>query len=134
VETTRRRVATGGRVVEELLNNFVAPARKADSTPELRLLQFFRVAGLPEPIPQQRVELSATRFVKLDFAWPEAKVYCEFDSYKRHGGRDKYMRDTNRRLQLAKRGWFGVPVTDDELDSGALLATQQLSQRLARAG
>ena len=44
------------------------------------------------------------------------------------------MRDTNRRLQLANRGWFGVPVTDDELDSGALLATQLLGQRLTRSG
>ncbi len=124
----------GGRVVEELLNNFVKPARRADSTPELRLLQLLRVAGLPEPAAQHRVDLSSTRWVKLDFAWPEAKVYCEFDSYKWHGGRDKYMRDTNRRLQLADRGWFGVPVTDDELDSGALLATRLLGQRLTRAG
>jgi hypothetical protein len=82
---------------------------------------------------QHRVELSSTRFAKLDFAWPEAKVYCEFDPYKWHGGRDKYMRDGKRRLQLAGMGWYGVPVTDDELDSGALLATQLLSQRLARA-
>ena len=27
-----------------------------------------------------------TRWVNLDFAWPEAKVYCEFDPYKWHGG------------------------------------------------
>ena len=121
----------GGRVVEELLGNFVPPARKTDSTPESQLLQLLRAAGLPEPVPQHRVDLSPTRWARLDFAWPEAKVYCEFDPYKWHGGRDKYMRDNNRRLELADLGWYGVPVTDDELDSGARLATRLLRRHLA---
>jgi len=124
----------GGRVVDELLANFVAPARKTDSTPESRLLLLLRAAGLPEPVPQHRVDLSSTRWVMLDFAWPEAKVYCEFDPYKWHGGRDKYMRDTTRRLELADNGWYCVPVTDDELDSGARLATRLLRRHLPRAG
>jgi hypothetical protein len=93
-----------------------------------------RAAGLPEPIPQYRVALSATRSVRLDYAWPDAKVYCEFDPYKWHGGRDKYMSDSARRLELADLGWFGVPVTDDELDSGARLSTRLLRQHLPRAG
>ncbi len=124
----------GGWVVKELLANFVPPVRRTESTPELRLLQLLRAAGVPEPVPQHRVDLSSTRWARLDFAWPEAKVYCEFDPYKWHGGRDKYMRDTTRRLELAENGWFGVPVTDDELDSGAHLATRLLRQHLARAG
>jgi len=124
----------GGRVVAELLAAFVPPTRKTDSTPELMLLQLVRAAGLPEPVPHHRVDLSPTRWARLDFAWPEEKVYCEFDPYKWHGGRDKYMRDASRRLELAKNGWFGVPVTDDELDSGAQLATRLLRQHLARAG
>jgi hypothetical protein len=124
----------GGRVVAELLANFVPPARKTESTPETQLLQLLRAAGLPEPEPQHRVDLSPTRWARLDFAWPEDKVYCEFDPYKWHGGRDRYMRDSARRLELAEQGWFGVPVTDDELDSGARSATRLLYHRLARAG
>ncbi len=124
----------GGRVVQELLANFVAPVHKTDSTAETQLLQLLRAAGLPEPTPQHRVDLSPTRWAKLDFAWPDAKVYCEFDPYKWHGGRDKYMRDSTRRLELADRGWLGVPVTDDELDAGARLATQLLRRHLPRAG
>jgi hypothetical protein len=78
--------------------------------------------------------LRGKRWCQLDFAWPEMKVYCEFDPYKWHGGQYKYMLDATRRLELANLGWYGVPVTDDELDSGALLSTQVLRQRLARAG
>jgi hypothetical protein len=124
----------GGRVLEELLANFVRPARETDSSAELRLLQLLRAGGLPEPTPQHRVDLSPTRWVKLDYAWPEAKLYCEFDPYKWHGARDKYMRDTKRRLELAHAGWFGVPVTDDELDSGARLATELLRRHLVPSG
>jgi hypothetical protein len=100
----------------------------------MRLLQIIRAAGLPEPVPQYRVDLSPTRTVRLDFAWPEFKIYCEFDSYKWHGGRDRYMRDRTRRLELEMRHWFGVPVTDDELDAGAPLAARLLLDRLPRAG
>jgi hypothetical protein len=124
----------GGRTVESMLNSYVPPIRRPDTRPESRLLQIIRAAGLPEPVPQFRVALSPTRNAKLDFAWPDEKVYCEFDPYKFHGGRDHYMYGATRRLQLERLGWRGVPVTDDELDSGGRLATQLLLQRLPRAG
>jgi very-short-patch-repair endonuclease len=124
----------GGRTVAEVLNSYVQPLRTPDTRPEVRLLQVLRAAGLPEPVPQFRVALSKTRTARLDFAWPDEKVYCEFDPYKWHGGRDRYLHDTTRRLQLEMLGWRGVPVTDDELDSGGKLATRLLLQRLPRAG
>jgi very-short-patch-repair endonuclease len=124
----------GGRTVAAVLNSYVPPIRQPDTRPEVRLLQLIRAAGLPEPVPQFRVALSPTRNVRLDFAWPDEHVYCEFDPYKWHGGRDRYMYDATRRLQLERLGWRGVAVTDDELDSGGRLATQLLLQRLPRAG
>jgi hypothetical protein len=124
----------GGRTVAEVLNSYVPPVRNLDTRPEARLLQLIRAAGLPEPVPQFRVTLAPTRTARLDFAWPEEKVYCEFDPYKWHGGRDRYMYDATRRLQLEMLGWRGVAVTDEELDSGGRLATRLLLQRLPRAG
>ncbi len=115
------------------MNKFVAPMQALDSTPEVRLLQLLRAARLPEPVPQHRVPLSRTRWYSLDFAWPDARVFCEFDSYKWHGSRTRYMNTTRRRLELESHGWYGVPVTDDELDTGASLAIAVLRERLARA-
>jgi len=123
----------GGRIVKQVLESFVPPIRKPETTPEMQLLQLLRAAGLPEPVPQYRVQLSATRQARLDFAWPEQKLYCEFDPFKWHGGHDRYMYTAKRRLQLEGLGWRGVPVTDEELDAGAPLATRLLSQRLPRA-
>jgi predicted transcriptional regulator of viral defense system len=123
----------GGFVVERLLTRFVEPLRKPDTAPETRLLQLLRAAGLPEPVPQHRVWLSKTRWYQLDFAWPHERVFCEFDSYKWHGSRSRYMRTTRRRLELERNDWSGVPVTDDELDAGAPLAIALLQERLNRA-
>jgi hypothetical protein len=123
----------GGKVIEQVLTRFVPPVRKPDTTPEIRLLQLLRAARLSEPVPQHRVWLTSTRWYDLDFAWPHAKVFCEFDSYKWHGSRRSYMRTTNRRLELERHKWYGVPVTDDELDAGAPLAIAVLRDRLARA-
>ena len=132
--TTRRRAAAGWTNRRRSLESYVPPLRNPDTRPEARLLQILRAAGLPEPVPQFRVALSRTRTARLDFAWPEEKLYCEFDPYKWHGGRDHYMYGATRRLRLEMLGWRGVPVTDDELDSGGRLATQLLLQRLPRAG
>jgi hypothetical protein len=127
------RFRQGGEAVEAMLANFVPPLRAVDSRPEVMLLQLFRAANLPEPVPQFRVWLSATRWVDLDFTWPDRKRYAEFDPYKWHGGRDKYQRDLERRLQLRKLGWDGISIGDDELDSGAELAIGVLKEMLEQA-
>jgi hypothetical protein len=123
----------GGEAVEEMLKRFVPTLRKTDSTGESRLLQLMRAAGLPEPVPQFRVWRSETSWFDLDFAFPDVCKYAEFDPYKYHGDRDRYMRMEARRLELRDLGWDGVSVTDDELDAGAQLALRVLKGLLSRA-
>jgi hypothetical protein len=77
-------------------------------------------------VPQFRVWLSETRWADLDFGFPTQRGFAEFDPYKYHGNRDKYMKDARRRLALRDLGWDGVSITDDELDSGAVLAMRVL--------
>jgi len=123
----------GGVAVETMLRRFVPPTGAADSSPELKLLQLVRAAGLPEPVLQFRVWLSPTRWVDLDLAWPRLKRYMEFDSYKYHGNRDKFMKDEKRRLVLRDAGWDGVHVTDDELDENAELALRVMRHLISDA-
>jgi len=121
----------GGHMVERMLNNFVPPSSKNSTTPELRLLQIVRAAGLPEPVLQFRVWLSPTRWVDLDLAWPDFKLFAEFDPYKWHGNRDTYMKTIARRLEVEQKlKWRGVPVTDDELDAGCPLVIPLLADLL----
>jgi len=120
----------GGKAIQEMLRGFVPPLRVADSTAEIEMLQLLRAAGLPEPTPQHRIWLSETDYVELDFAWPEIKRFAEFNSYKWHGGRDKFMLDNRRLLQLRARNWDGIVFTDDDLDEPglALLVIEKLVQ------
>ena len=126
----------GGKVIEAMLE----PIRRA--RPEAR----HDAGGAAPPAHSDggpsrtrarsiRVALSPTRWYELDFAWPDAQVFCEFDSYKWHGDRARATCERrDRRLELERHGWYGVPVTDDELDAGAPLAIAVLTERLARAG
>lgn len=58
-----------------------------ESAGETRSAAMFRRAGLPKPIPQYEVFDRSGRLVgRLDFAWPELRVYVEFD------GKEKYLR------------------------------------------
>jgi len=123
----------GGRAVKAMLENFVRGSSPHATKPELRLLQLVRAAGLPEPVLQYRVWLTPTRWVDLDLAWPEYKVFAEFDPYRWHGRRDTYMTTIARRLDVELLlDWYGLPVTDDELDSGAPRALALLARKLVR--
>jgi hypothetical protein len=126
-------IRPGGRAMETLLKNFTPPQRPVDSSAEVRLLQCIRAAGLPEPIPQFRVWLSPTWWVDLDFSWAWLMIFLEFDSYKFHGNRDKYMRDAARRLELQDHGWDFVTVTDDELDAGCPTAMRVARKKIDKA-
>jgi hypothetical protein len=126
-------IRPGGKAVRSLLDNFIPPSRPVDSSPEIQLLQYIRAAGLPDPVPQFRVWLTPTWWVDLDFSWPWLKLFIEFDSYKFHGDRDKYMRDARRRLTLRDHEWDFIVVTDDELDSGCNLAMSVARQLIEKA-
>ena len=122
-----------GGTAETMLKGFVPPSSGLSTKPELRLLQLVRDAELPEPVQQFRVWLSPTRWIDLDLAWPDFKVFAEFDPYKWHGDRTRYRATIARRLEVESRfGWRGVPVTDDELDAGCPLAIPLLSDLLGR--
>jgi len=130
-ERLGRNKRLGGDAVEAMLQRFVPPIGGVGSTqPEVRLLGLVRAAGLPEPVLQFRVWLSPTRWVDLDLAWPEFKLFAEFDPYKWHGSRLDYMKTIARRLDVEALGWRGVPVTDDELDAGAPRAIALLTNLL----
>jgi hypothetical protein len=122
----------GGAAVEAMLKGFIAPEGTAQTTPEIQLLQFVREAGLPEPVLQFRIWLSATRYVDVDLAWPEFKVFAEFDSYKWHGSSEAYESTINRRIEIESLDWRGVPVTTAELAAGAPKALTLLTKLLRR--
>jgi hypothetical protein len=124
----------GGHRLEAALNAWKAPLGKPESSAELQLLQRLRTLRLPEPVPQFWVRLPDGSRVRLDFAWPRCKVGAEFDSYKWHGGRERYEQTLQRRLALRALGWDVIAVTDAELDAGLPVAGPALFSLLRERG
>jgi hypothetical protein len=123
----------GGRVARRIIDRWMPTTASTDSRPEARLLREFQRAGLPQPVPQHRVWLGEDECVDLDFAWPQARVAIEFDSYRYHGGRLKHDLDAQRVLRLKTRGWTVLRVTDAELDAGCPNAIPALRRALPSA-
>jgi hypothetical protein len=54
---------------------------------------------------------------RVDFAWPEAMVYAEYDSGQWHMGREALLHDRQKTARLQECGWLAIPVTVDDVRS-----------------
>jgi very-short-patch-repair endonuclease len=82
---------------------------------ESRLLALLKNRGLPKPLCQLKVRLRNGRYVFLDFAFPEALLAIEADSYRHHSSLGDWSRDRTRNSELVALGWRILPVTYQEL-------------------
>ncbi|MEO6511167.1 MAG: hypothetical protein ABIO16_09265 [Nocardioides sp.] len=108
--------------------------RRIESVGETRTYYVCWRQGLPAPEPQWVVHDSQGReFARLDFAWPEHKVWLEFDGrekyvkYVREGETvvDVVLREKRRESDIAElTGWRCIRVTWAELTDPARLAAR----------
>ena len=85
-----------------------------DSELERLLDEIIRDFELPEPTRQLWVELPKQR-VRIDYAYPEAGVLIEADSYAWHSDRPAFDADRERDNQLQLLGWRVLRFTWAEL-------------------
>ena len=98
-----------------LLDDRTEARPRSQSEFERRLLQLFSGAGLPMPKTQYEVALPSGRRAYLDFAYPDARLAIEADSYRHHSSRIDWARDRTRNNDLIALGWRVLPVTWDDL-------------------
>jgi hypothetical protein len=129
-DARRRRLMTYEQAVEahEFLDrgrktgrHLVVPARgvladrhdPGGSDRELDVLDVLRRAGLPLPVQQHPVFVAGQlRF--LEYAYPDALVYIEWDGFAEHGLiRSIFDDDRDRDAELGLLGWFGLHVTSN---------------------
>ncbi|HEU4974770.1 MAG TPA: type IV toxin-antitoxin system AbiEi family antitoxin domain-containing protein [Baekduia sp.] len=72
---------------------------------ERRFLQLCRIAGLPRPLVNQRVEVSPGLWPEVDFLWPAERLVVETDSWRYHGTPTEARRDRRRDRQLRAAGY-----------------------------
>ena len=102
-----------------------------ESSFEWRLLRALGESGLPPPTPQHGVRLPNGRVARVDFAYPEARLAVEADSYRFHSSRSSWARDRARNNQLVALGWRVLPVTFDDLRDDPRGVAEQVARCLA---
>ena len=123
LEITRQGLTTGGLVREALTERPNIGGRRlllqtldliedgVQSELEVHgVLNVFRHRSLPRSVGQYRLLLSSGA-VKLDRAWPEAKLAVELDGARYHTSAEDRRRDLARDRELAAIGWVVLRFT-----------------------
>ena len=117
-----RRIGQRGRngvgVLRSILDDRAGIAAVPESVMETRVLRCLRRLGLPDPVPQFEVRHQGTFVARVDFAYPDARVAIEYQSYEHHTGHIAGVRDTARRRALKRIDWDVVDVTYDDVTQG----------------
>ena len=99
---------TRGRRGIAILRTFLAertPGNAPDDSELERLLDgVIRGFGLPEPIRQHWIDLSARR-IRVDYCYPDANLIIEADGYAFHSDRQAFEADRVRDNELQALGW-----------------------------
>lgn len=104
----------GGAKVLAALAEQHPELERARSEWEAVVLRLARRHGLPDPVPNHRVEV-AGRVRLLDAAWPEARIDLEFDGFRVHMVRAAFDEDRRRQNDLVEAGWTVFRATSNLL-------------------
>jgi very-short-patch-repair endonuclease len=95
VHSALRRGSRRSRAMTAILSARTDAWERADSRPELRILRWLREARLPEPVLQHRVD----RY-RVDLAYPEQRIFIEYDGFDAHVTRTAFDGDRRRANEL----------------------------------
>ncbi|MDQ3954059.1 MAG: endonuclease domain-containing protein [Actinomycetota bacterium] len=82
---------------------------------EAKVGRALRLGRLPAPMRQHKIFSDEGFVARVDFAYPEAKLAVEAQSYKHHQGRKAWFRDMERDRALRALGWEVVYMTEEDL-------------------
>ncbi|HEX9236868.1 MAG TPA: type IV toxin-antitoxin system AbiEi family antitoxin domain-containing protein [Actinomycetota bacterium] len=135
--TLRRRLDSLGRGGRKGAGELAALIAAREARPrgpqsefERRLLRVLSGYRLPPPVCQHEVRLRSGRRAYLDFAYPEAMLAIEADSYRHHSSRSDWSRDRVRNNDLIAAGWRVLPITFDDMSSQPEAVAHQVAQCL----
>ena len=106
---------------------------RAESVGETRSRHLCWCQGLPAPIPQYEIRHRGLLVARLDLAWPQRKVWLEFDgrvkyvAYLRPGetAADAVMREKRREDEIRRiTGWRCLRIVWADLDRPAWVAAE----------
>jgi very-short-patch-repair endonuclease len=102
-------------VLRDLLDQRGRGTAPTESPLEDALVALLRRHRLPEPVRQHPVAAGGGRVLRIDLAYPEAKLGIEADGRRWHSGRADFQPDRDRGNLLAARGWTVLRLTWDDV-------------------
>jgi very-short-patch-repair endonuclease len=97
----------------------------ARSEAERRMLELVRAAGLPQPLPNARLE-----GYSVDLLWPAQRFVVEVDGYRYHGHRAAFERDRRKDARLLAAGYRVMRFTWRQLVHEPMLVAAMLASAL----
>jgi very-short-patch-repair endonuclease len=101
---------------------------------EVRVLEEMSRQRLPQPVTQFAMRLPGGRDIKIDFAWPNARLAVEVDHPTWHDGAVDSHADKGRDRKLATIGWTSARITSIDISGGLRDAVADIGGILARCG
>jgi very-short-patch-repair endonuclease len=128
----------GAAALRRSLDQFRDRRHHVESRLEAIVNRAVAASDLPEPVRQFPVRIGS-RVFRLDFAWPDERVFLEADGFAFHSSRRQFQADRERQNLLAVAGWAPLRCTWQMAEGGADLIVVQLRTmlglpRLRRAG
>jgi very-short-patch-repair endonuclease len=101
-----RSVATLRKVLAQRLPGYDA----GESALEARIARIIDAHHLPRPAHQHRVQYGECRY-RIDFAWPDRKLYLEGNGFGWHSLSTDLDGDARRQNELVLDGWAPIEIT-----------------------
>jgi hypothetical protein len=115
---TGRQGRDGVGVLRSIMRSRDPERAPSESEMELLLLKILRANGLPDPVPQHSI-FDGRRFVaRVDFAYVDAKIAIEYESFQEHANRLGLERDNPRRNALLAVDWRPMGATYADIRAG----------------
>lgn len=110
VSRTRPAPGRSVRKLQQVLRDRIPGYDPGESELEGRLARIIARAGLPAPTQQHRVSYGTARY-RVDFAWPERKLYLEGNGFGWHQLSTDLDNDATRQNELVLDGWMPIEIT-----------------------
>lgn len=88
---------------------------RSESPMESEARLVFLDHGITPPVLQLEIRDLCGSVWRLDFAWPSAQVYAEYDSMEWHANPQAWKHDRLKVSRLGEMGWTGVPMVVDDI-------------------
>ena len=88
-------------------------------------------SSLAEPVRQLRVDVTLSKWYRIDFAWPELLVAVEAEGFEWHGSRARWKADKIRVAALERLGWRVLVVTWDDVTQRRAETLDRIAMALA---